>query len=98
MKETIIKCDICKKQVETQELRIPVRFLTEQNEGKPCKPYISMTKMDICDDCLLKCTNIEACGAMGYNTYILKESCEEEIQKNLPNSILMFTTQEGVKK
>lgn len=73
MKETIVKCDICGNQKGVKELTLPIKFLTEQNEGKYCEPYISMTKIDICNECLMKSTNINAFGCMGYNTYVLSD-------------------------
>lgn len=73
MRETIVKCDICGKQVVTRELTIPIKFFTEQDEGRSCEPYISMTKVDICNDCLMKATNIHATGAQGYNEYHFKK-------------------------
>lgn len=79
MKEVIIKCDICKKATDDiiQNISLPVKFLTNQTDGKWCdKPYISIQSMDICKNCLLKSTNIEAMGAMGCNTYMLKDNKE----------------------
>lgn len=78
MIEVIIKCDICKKATEDikRDVLLPVKFLTNQTDGKWCEPYISMQEIDICKSCLLKSTNIEATGAMGCNTYMLKDNKE----------------------
>lgn len=75
MKKTIeiLICDICKKEVEKiKSLTIPVIFHTDQTEGRECKPYISMEKLDICEECATKITNVHGWGAQGYNEYKLQ--------------------------
>ena len=50
---------------------LPVKFLTEQNEGTSTKPYIDYILADICPDCWQKFIDnypIVAYGAQGYNT------------------------------
>ena len=63
----ICTCDICKQEKDVRTLTIPVRWLTEQNEGRIIKPYITTETKDICDDCLDKITKVNATGAQGYN-------------------------------
>lgn len=65
-------CDMCG--VETEEganfhARLPVRFVSEQNEGRPCAPYFEMIELDLCPGCLDRCVSIEASGACGVNDY-----------------------------
>lgn len=71
-KITLYICDVCKREVESEELHsltLPVMFHTDQTEGKPCDPYLSTEKMDICSDCLQKAVTIHGAGAQGVNTY-----------------------------
>ena len=46
MKQTITKtfCDICENEMPVTTVPYPVIFTTEQTEGRPCKPYISVKK------------------------------------------------------
>ena len=67
----IITCDVCGRTIETkaQRLSVPVIFHTEQNEGRWSEPYISMEELDLCENCVMKVTNIHATGAQGDNQY-----------------------------
>lgn len=70
------RCDLCG--VETQEGvnfhgKIPVRFVSEQNEGRPTAPYVQMTELDLCPDCLDRYVTVEASGACGVNDYWWRE-------------------------
>lgn len=76
VKETVLKeyfCDLCKKQVEKEnqltKINVPVRFTTEQNEGRACKPYIEQTNFELCEECLGETVKITGHGAQGYNEY-----------------------------
>lgn len=71
MKKTIetVYCDICKTEAECITGKFPVRFLTDQTEGRPCKPYLSFKSIDVCNNCLDKILTLEATGAQGYNQY-----------------------------
>ena len=70
---TVCTCDLCKKTVvrksEIHSVRIPVKFLTEQTEGRSVEPYIVLENLDLCFKCLEKATTLSAIGAQGYNTY-----------------------------
>ena len=68
----IYTCDICKKETEKTNIKtltIPVRWLTEQNEGRSIKPYITTETKDICEECLERITKVNATGAQGFNDY-----------------------------
>ena len=55
---------------------MPVVFLTEQNEGTPCKPHFSNETFDMCPDCYQKFIDtypITAWGAQGFNRYEWRE-------------------------
>lgn len=44
-------CDIegCKKNADKISATIPIKFMTEQTEGRGVKPYLSLETIDICD-------------------------------------------------
>lgn len=73
-------CDVCGavipnyKKEHRKKYSMPVRFYTEQTEGKGCPPYYSNVSIDLCDACLDKAVNINAWGAMGYNTYEFRKA------------------------
>lgn len=47
------RCDICGREVEHAEsVTVPVLWKTEQNEGRPCEPYIACERLDLCEECL----------------------------------------------
>ena len=74
MAERTIKkyfCDICGEETTVQKVNYPVIFHTEQDEGRPVKPYISQKMIDMCQDCLLKALRIDGYGAQGNNEYEL---------------------------
>lgn len=66
-------CDMCKKTVQNEkevyQVKLPVRFTTEQTEGRAVEPYIVLQNFDLCYKCLEKATTITAEGAQGYNKY-----------------------------
>ena len=71
-------CDIenCQKEADNKEQSsIQVIFTNEQTEGRYCSPYLSDEKIHLCKEhreTLLEGNYIFAHGAMGYNTYVLK--------------------------
>lgn len=80
--KTECKCDLCKTtksythieqfKDDFKELSVPVVFLTEQDEGRPCKPYFSNETILFCNKCydkFLKKYPITGIGAQGYNSY-----------------------------
>lgn len=66
-------CDICGQVIHDYSKRnrmsIGVRFLTEQNEGTPVKPYYDYCIVDLCDECADRAITVDAIGAMGHNEY-----------------------------
>lgn len=83
------KCDLCKTtksyindnqyKDDFKELNIPVVFVTEQDEGRPCKPYLSNETILLCNKCYEKFIEkypVIAIGAQGYNTYKFMEESE----------------------
>jgi len=76
MKKEITFCDICKKECQVKTEEVQTIFLTEQTEGRGCKPYFSTFKLDICEDCenrRLKGNAVYGSGAQGYNAFTFKK-------------------------
>lgn len=71
---TVCTCDLCCKEGKTKEVALPVRFLTEQTEGRAVKPYIEFSKIDLCSDCLEKITVVNAHGIQGNNEYYIDKA------------------------
>ena len=70
--EVIVKCDICKSEVDVRKKNIQIIFKTDQTEGRNCNPYLDIIKIDICKECLNKIIKGKAlygAGAQGYNDY-----------------------------
>lgn len=71
------KCDVCGREIErANSITLPARWTTEQNEGRPCTPYVKEETIDLCDECFERAVVIEAAGCMGRNSYRL--ASEEE--------------------
>ena len=73
----IVKCDIkdCGNEKNVVNITMKVVFVTEQTEGRSCKPHLCDETFDICKECLNKVLDgkmIFAYGAQGYNTYYFK--------------------------
>ena len=73
--ETTYYCDLCNGEIAdysegNNRFTLPVRFMTEQTEGRPTEPYYQRgVTLDLCNDCATKAIRINAWGAMGYNEY-----------------------------
>lgn len=82
MKKTIEKfyCDICGAECENViQINYPVVFLTEQTEGRNCKPYVSYKNIDVCDTCCKQILKVSAVGAQGFNEYKIVKDFESEV-------------------
>ena len=83
MKKIIAKyyCDVCGEETNNEEDKLPVIFLTEQNEGRSCYPYLTKNNIVLCDKCketmLMDGKFIYAEGAMGSNKYFFKEKSDK---------------------
>lgn len=79
----IVKCDLCAKEIDISKSKFvstisyPVIFNTNQTDGYSCDPYISIQELDICEDCRQKVLRIQGTGAMGNNSYKLREGKTE---------------------
>lgn len=64
----IIKCDICGATNGVQSWRLPVYRMHDGCDGltRYAKPKIAFRDLDICEDCLSMCTNINDDTVMGH--------------------------------
>mgnify|MGYP006988883895 CR=1 FL=1 len=74
-------CDICGEEIKEFKkndhtlIGFTVRFLTEQNEGTPTKPYYDGGhNLMLCSDCMERAVTVEATGAMGHNHYRFRDN------------------------
>ena len=65
----VIKCDLCGSEADCISVNYPVVFTSDQTEGRPCKPYVSQQKIDVCHKCKGKILRVTGYGAMGFNKY-----------------------------
>lgn len=75
----ICTCDMCGGDAKNEKRRIPVTFLSEQTEGKYCKPYLTYADMELCDTCyeiVIDKQPVVGIGAQGYNRYSWKKYCD----------------------
>lgn len=73
-----VVCDIkeCDKEAFKVNLTIPVKFMTEQTEGRSTDPHISEETLDLCEDhyqTYFNSLSITGYGAQGNNSYYLKD-------------------------
>ena len=69
---THVTCDVCREPAKHMKLSVPMRFTTEQTEGRYVSPYLSIEKLDLCQSCLdaiVAGQPLEASGAQGHNDY-----------------------------
>ena len=63
-------CDVCGREIErAHSVTLPVRWTTEQNEGRPCASYVKEETIDLCPACFEMAVVIEAARCMGRNSY-----------------------------
>lgn len=81
----ILKCDICGSDKDVRELRLPVYKLRESCDGLTYYDYehpkVYMKELDICYDCLMKCTNICDDTVMGYGPIYIQQNPELNTRK-----------------
>lgn len=68
-------CDKCGMPATLLKVNVPMRFTTEQTEGRPTKPYLEINKMDLCQPCMDRIIDgqpLSASGAQGHNQYIFR--------------------------
>lgn len=78
MVKTCVKycCDLCKKEVncegELKTLPIVVRYSTDGTERRACKPYFTLEKKELCNECIAKVCKCEA-DFRGANLRLIEE-------------------------
>lgn len=78
----VMKCDIrdCNSEDNVKTISMQVIFVTEQNEGRGCKPYFQNAKFEMCQKCLEKALDgnaVYAAGAQGYNEFYFKSKSKK---------------------
>lgn len=69
---TTHKCDICGADAKHLQTKLQVVFTTEQTEGRPTTPHLSVEQLDLCGGCLQRIIDrhpVRGGGAQGHNTY-----------------------------
>lgn len=66
-----ISCDICGSTKGVKSLRLPVYRTFDGCDGKTQyeHPKVHIMDIDICENCLAKCTNIHDLRVMGYGGF-----------------------------
>lgn len=79
----ILKCDICGSEKEVTTFRLPVYRLHDSCDGLTHyeHPKVHLTDLDICYDCLMKCTNIYDDTVMGYGDISIRQNPELNARK-----------------
>ena len=79
----IIKCDICGSEKEVVSRRLPVYRLHDSCDGLTHyeHPKVHLKDLDICYDCLMKCTNIYDDTVMGCGTISIRQNPELNARK-----------------
>ena len=74
----IIKCDLCGSERDVLSLSLPVYRMHDGCDGLSQyeHPQVSLETIDICKDCLSKCTNIRNDKVMGFGNIYLQENPE----------------------
>lgn len=70
-------CDICGDEIDEQRTTREVLALhtVDDEEGRACKPYVAIERLDLCDECYIKCANVKI-GFRGSNPELLKGGME----------------------
>ena len=80
----ILKCDICGSDKDVRELQLPIYKLHDGCEGFLTyyeHPEVYMKELDICNECLMKCTNICDDTVMGYGPIYIQQNPELNSRK-----------------
>ncbi len=71
-------CDICGSTKDVKSLTLPVYRGYDGCDGKTYyeHPVVDFEVLDICEDCLSKCTNIHDLRVMGYGGFSIDKNPE----------------------
>ena len=79
----ILKCDICGSDEGISTYRLPVYRLHDGCDGltQYRRPIVRLADIDICPECLRKCTNIYDDTVMGYGNISIRQNPELNARK-----------------
>ena len=79
----IIKCDICGSDKDVNTYRLPVYRLHDSCDGLTWfeRPMVYLEDIDICTECLMKCTNIYDDTVMGCGSISIRQNPELDARK-----------------
>ena len=79
----ILKCDICGSDKGVNTYRLPVYRLHDGCDGLTAyeRPMVSLKEIDICQECLMRCTNIYDDTVMGFGRISIRQNPEVGIVK-----------------
>ena len=79
----IIKCDICGSDKGISTCMLPVYRLHDACDGLTRfeHPKVHLAEIDICPECLMKCTNIYDDTVMGYGDIYIRQNPELNARK-----------------
>ena len=71
-------CDFCGVEIPEDKTNIHIHVLQtcDGTDGKPCKPYITAYRYDVCDKCYFQTTNVKA-GFRGSNPEFISTTAKE---------------------
>ena len=74
----ILRCDICGTEKEVSTLRLPVYRLYDSCDSLTHyeHPDVYLRDLDICYNCLMKCTNIYDNTVMGFGSISIQQNPE----------------------
>ena len=73
MKRTITTCDICSSERDVHSRHLPMYRKFDETDGRTFydEPQIVFETIDICEECLKKCTNIFDQRVQGYGDIVI---------------------------
>ena len=83
MKIQVVKCDICGSEKDVSAQRLPVFKLHDSTDGRSWfkHPVVDFKVIDICPECLMKCTNIYNDTVMGHVNFLIVQNPELNARK-----------------
>lgn len=79
----ILKCDICGSDEGIKTYRLPIYRLHDGCDGltQYGRPIVRLADIDICPECLRRCTNIYDDTVMGYGDISIRQNPELNARK-----------------
>lgn len=75
-REVVIKCDICGSTHKVENRKLPMYRTFDATDGRTYyeSPQIVFECIDICEECLSKCTNIHDERVQGYGNIVIENN------------------------